>query len=446
MTLDRVLAGGVLLLITWLPLPLGSNTAWSTAVFVGAIGLLVALWGGSLIVDPQSHRCRTLKTGAPMIALLALIQIWVALQWGLGITTNEGATITAFALGLAYLGLFILVLGLFRTRRRVTTLLAVLVIAGVLQAFFGAFLVLADFEWTQALQGRSRVVSGTFVNRNHAAGFLAMMICCGIGLLLALRDDRTFRWHHFAALLIGPKAWIRLSLIIMVIALVMTQSRMGNVAFFSSLLLVGLLFTALTPTNRIRNTLVLVSILVIDALIISQWFGLEELQSRLVETRFQDEVVEGVVVRRENVTRDDIVIYALPQLKERPWRGFGAGTFETSFQRFPGPDVSRRWDHAHNDYLQIAVEFGLVGFLLFGGFVSMALWQGVRAMAKSESRYRNGVGTGVTMGVVAILVHSISDFNLQIPANAALFITLCALTVLARSHRSSAQSTSSNNN
>lgn len=436
MKLESVLVGAVLLIIAWLPLPLGSNRPWSIGLFVGAIGLITLLWGWLLIKNTTQRRWKPVKAGAAMIAFLACIQLWVALQLVLGISTNPSVTIDYLARGLAYTGLFILLLGLFRTRQRVTLLLSVLIITGVAQAFFGAFLVLADFEWVQSFQGRSRVVSGTFVNRNHAAGYLAMMLSCGIGLLLALRDDRIFRWHHFAGLLIGPKAWLRLSLIIMVIALVMTQSRMGNVAFFSSLLIVGALFTALTPVNRVRNILVLVSILAIDALIVSQWFGLEELQSRLVETRFQDEVVEGVVVRRENVIRDNIVSYAIPQFKERPWLGYGAGTFETSFQRFPGSDVTRRWDHAHNDYLQIAIEFGLIGALLFAVFVLLALWHGVHAMAKSKSRYRGGVGTGATMGIVALLIHSSTDFNLQIPANAALFVTLCALTVLARTHRS----------
>lgn len=435
MTLERILAGSLLLVIAWLPLPVGSNRGWAIGLFVAAMGIILLLWGWLLLKDSSIRRWKTLKAGAVMIALLTSIQIWVAIQLAFGITTNPGATIEYLALGIAYLSLFILLLGLFRTRRRLTVLLSVLVITGVMQAFFGAFLVLADFEWAQALQGRSRVVSGTFINRNHAAGYLAMMLSCGIGLLLALRDERAFRWHHVAGLLIGPKAWIRLSLIIMVIALVMTQSRMGNVAFFSSLLAIGMLFTALTPTNRLRNVLILASILAIDALIISQWFGLEALQTRLADARFQDEVVEGDVVRRENIIRDNVLIYAIPQFKERPLLGYGAGTFETSFQRFPGSDVTRRWDHAHNDYLQIAIEFGLVGMVFFSVFTMLALWNGVKAIAMSKSRYRSGVGMGATMGIVALLIHSIADFNLQIPANAALFVTLCAVTVLAHTHR-----------
>lgn len=435
MRLDRLIAAGVLVLLAWLPLPLGSNRPWSASLFVLAVGVLVLLWGMVLLRDPNRRHWQSVRVAWPMIGLLALTQLWVGAQWALGLTTDVGETLAYWALGLAYLGLFVLVLGLFKTRKRLTILLGVLVVSGVAQAFYGAVLVLTDFEWLRIGPDSGRVVSGSFVNRNHMAGYLEMTLACAIGLLLALREDRVFRWHHLAALLIGPKAWLRLALVVMVIALVMTHSRMGNTAFFTSLLVVGGLFTLMTPTKRLRNALILVSVLVVDLLVISQWFGLEELQTRLANTQVEDQVVDGEVVRRENVSRDDVAVYALPQFRERPVVGFGAGTFETSFQRFPGRDITGLFDHAHNDYLQFAIEFGVVGFLPLAGFVGLALWHGLRGMAQRESLYRSGLATGVVMGLVALLIHSATDFNLQIPANAAHFVVLCALAVLVRTHR-----------
>ena len=435
MTAERLLMAGVMGVLVWAPWPLGSNRAWSAALLVVLVGLLLLAWGLLLLRDRDRGHWAPLRMAAPMLGLLLLAQLWVGVQLFTGWTTDPGASTEALALGLGYSGLFVLVVGLFKTRRRITLLLGVLLGAAVLQAFYASALVLVGLDWLPFGPGSTRVASGAYINRNHLAGFLAMSLGLGIALLLALREDREFRWYHIAGLLIGPKAWVRLALVILVIALVMTQSRMGNTAFFTSLVLVGALFVALTPRNRLRNGAVLVSVLVIDALVISQWFGLEELQQRIADTRFQDEVVDDQIVRRENVTRDNIVLYAWPQFLERPVVGFGAGGFDASFQRFPGEDITRRWNHAHNDYLEFAIEYGVVGLVPLIGFVLLALWHALRAMAAHQSLYRSGLATGVMMGLVALLIHGVTDFNLQIPANAALFVVLAALAPLARSHR-----------
>jgi O-antigen ligase len=442
--LERWVVAGVLALLVWLPLPLASNRPWSSALLVAAVGGLLVLWGANLAIGGERRSRRALTAAWPMVALLAAAQAWVGVQYLVGLTVDTGATLHALALGLAYSGLFILVTGVFCTRKRLTWLLGVLLVSGTLQAFYGAFLVLTDLEWLPFDSGSRQVVTGSYINRNHLAGYLAMVLSAGIGLMLALRSDRGFRWHHLPGLLIGPKAWIRLALIIMVIALVMTRSRMGNTAFFTSLLVMGGLFTLATPTHRIRNALILSSVLVIDLLVITQWFGLDELRERLADTRFTDEVAvvaddrggeRTVVVGRENVIRDDILVYALPQLAERPLAGFGAGSFESSFQRFPGRDVTRRYDHTHNDFVELTIGRGLIGVAPLAAFVLIAFGFALRPIMRRQSGYRSGVGLGSAMGLLALMIHSTADFNLQIPANAATFITLCAIAVLADQHR-----------
>jgi peptidoglycan/LPS O-acetylase OafA/YrhL len=68
--------------------------------------------------------------------------------------------------------------------------------------------------------------------------------------------------------------------------------------------------------------------------------------------------------------------------------------------------------------------------------VLLALWQALRELWRRQSTYRSGVGFGAAMGLMALLVHSSTDFNLQIPANAATFVVLGAIAVLAGHHRS----------
>lgn len=427
----------MLALLVWMPLPLGSNRDWAVGVlvtWVGVIGLgwVVLQWRQ----EPPAPRNPAWHPALGMALLLGCSQAWVAVQWLGGLTADVGATFQYLTLGLSYSLLFVLVVALFRTRRRLTLLLAVIVASGTLQAFYGAFMTLSGFEWLVVERKTSYLgdATGTFVNRNHLAGYLEITLACGIGLLLALRDGRPFDWRSGLKLLLGPKARLRLALVIMVIALVMTHSRGGNIGFFVGLMVAATLFVVRNRENRLRNVAILLSIVLIDVLVISQYFGLERLKDRLVETRLSDVVVDGQVVATANELRDDVVRQAIPLLLERPWAGQGAGSFEAVFPRFPDHTIPLHFDHAHNDYLQFGVEFGVLGSLPLALFAALALWHALRALWRRESAYRSGVGFGAAMGIVALAVHSATDFNLQIPANAASFVVLCAIAVLADKH------------
>ncbi|AOE83175.1 O-antigen ligase family protein [Pseudomonas sp. TCU-HL1] len=436
--LERFLLCATLFLLVWLPLPLGSNRDWSMGLFVCLMGGVGSLWAvGQLRGAPaQGLHSKAVKLGLPMLGLLLLSQAWVALQWLAGLSVDSGSTFQYLVLGLSYCLLFVLVLSQFNTRKRLNLLLVTLIASGTLQAFHGAFMTLSGVEWLLAGPKTSYLgdATGTFVNRNHLAGYLEMTLACGIGLLLALRDGRPFNLINLLELLMGPKARLRLALVVMVIALVMTHSRMGNTAFFASLLMVGTLFVLLEKKHRLRNGLILASIILIDVLVISQYFGLEKLKDRVLNTRLNDVVVNGEVVQQANEVRDDVFNYAIPLLQERPLLGQGAGSFEAVYPKYPGEDIRIHFDHAHNDYIQFAIEFGLLGSLPLAAFVLMALWHALRALWRRESVYRSGVGFGAAMGIIALLIHSSTDFNLQIPANAATLVVLCAIAILANSH------------
>lgn len=435
--LERPLVAAILFTLIWLPLPLGSNRLWANGLLMLLIGAIGAGWA---ILQwrnrHQGHMHHSLKAALPLLGLLLLAQAWVAVQWLAGLSVDNGETFTYLLLGLAYSLLFLLIVSLFHNRERLTLLLATLVVSGTLQAFWGAFNTLSGLEWLLVGPKVHYLgdATGTFVNRNHLAGYLEMTLACGIGLLMALRDGRPFSWVNLLELLLGPKARLRLALVVMVIALVMSHSRMGNTAFFASLLLAGGLFVLIEKEHRLRNSLILASLILIDVLVISQYFGLERLKDRLLSTQLQDVVVNGEVVQQANEVRDDVYGYAIPLLLERPLVGQGAGTFEAVFPKYPGEDIRLHFDHAHNDYLQFAIEFGLLGTLPLAAFVLLALWHALRAMWKRESVYRSGVGLGAAMGIIALLIHSSTDFNLQMPANAATYVVVCAIAVLAGSH------------
>ncbi len=449
--LERTLVAFTLLILVGLPLPVGSNRTWAIGLFTLLIGAATVFWaiGQWRGVFKQS---RALKPALPMLAMLLFTQLWVALQWQAGLTMDTGATAQALIMGVGYTLLFLLVISLFYTRKRLSLLLGTLVVSGTLQAFYGSFMTLTGYEGLLGTVSRS--VSGTFINRNSMAGYMGLCLAAGIGLLLALRDTSSFSWVKIVELLMGPKARLRLALVIMVIALVMTHSRGGNVSFFVGLMLVGGIFVLRSKENRMRNILILASVVLIDVLVISQYFGLERLKDRVMSTQLMDKVVSsevvtsavvnGEVVRSTEVLtevvqksseiRGDVFMYALPLVQDKPIIGQGAGSFEAVFPQYAGEDIRLHFDLAHNDYIQFAIEYGAIGFVPLALFVLMALYWAFKALWQQQSLYRGGVGFGAAMGIITMLSHATVDFNLQIPANAATFVVLCAVAVLANHH------------
>jgi hypothetical protein len=134
--------------------------------------------------------------------------------------------------------------------------------------------------------------TGTFINRNHLAGYLNLCLAAGIGLMIAkLGGEATHTWRQWlrsvTRLLLGEKARLRIYLIIMVIALVLTRSRMGNTAFFAGTLIVGTLGLLLMRNAPRSTMLFLASVIALDLLIVGTWFGVDQVAQRISKPRSQ---------------------------------------------------------------------------------------------------------------------------------------------------------------
>ncbi|WP_198265041.1 O-antigen ligase family protein [sulfur-oxidizing endosymbiont of Gigantopelta aegis] len=165
-----------------------------------------------------------------------------------------------------------------------------------------------------------------------------------------------------------------------------------------------------------RSVVVLfVSLLVIDVFIVGAWFGIDNVAQRLENTSASKE------------TRDEVVRDTITMIKDYPLTGTGGGTYDISFLRYRGDDISGFYNHAHNDYVQFMAEYGLVGMTLLSLLVLSCLFSALFAMRKRNHRLLKGMAFSSAMGILALLIHSMVDFNLQIPANAALFVVLLAV-------------------
>jgi len=439
-----------LALLVWAPFPLGSNRAWAWTLLEAGLFLAAALWTVGWM-QRRNGSLAVVRAAWPAFVLLGAWLAYLALHWtplpaglvrmlspqaaavhALAAPYSEGAWITlsidpnaSFVFWLkscAYAIAFFLTLALAHTRERARLIAIVLVLSGLVQAVYGGLLHLSgsDLELFGTRIPHGSQASGGFVNRNHLAGFLEITLALGIGLMVgSLRETgrRSWRqfWRDMAALALSPKAPLRLALVAMVIALVMTRSRMGNTAFFASLLIAGGVALALSR-HATRSTVILIaSLIAIDILVIGSWFGVEKTMQRIEQTTVRD--VED---------REEPSAYALEMVRDYPLFGAGPGTFYTAFTRYRGPDIRAFFDQAHNDYMQFLVETGALGAALAGSLALMALVLAVLALSRRRDPLARGFAFAVLMGVSSIAIHSTVDFNLQIPANALAFMVLLA--------------------
>lgn len=439
-------------LLLWMPVPLGSDRPWSWSLLEVSVFALLAAWLAAWVCDavriPDVVRAAW-PAGVVLLAWIALQGLsfvpmprgWVqilspeasrvqALTDVLGsprelmtLSIDPHASAVSFLKTLAYSGVFLLALLLVNRRARILMLVRMLVYGALIMSVYAVLVHLADvhLDWFGYPLSYGDSATGTYVNRNHFAGYLEIMLALGIGLLIAgLSDRKADTWTKFVRLtiewILSPKMILRLALCVLVIALTTTHSRMGNSAFFSSLLVAGGIGVVLSR-HATRNTVVLLaSLITIDLFIVGSWFGVEKLAQRLEQTTTQD--VAG---------REEPAAYTIPLIKDYAIFGSGPGSFYVAFPRYRSETVVGFYDQTHNDYAQFAAESGILGLLLMGLFVSTALGAALKTQWKRRDPLMRGISFSCVMGVTSILIHSWVDFNLQIPANACLFMVLLAL-------------------
>lgn len=425
-------------LIVWAPLPLGSNRPWSWAV--------LALWVFALALGWLAGRIRgrypypaIFRDARPVLwcAALWLIYVWLQLlplpigllelvspeaaRWHLAaaapqslaaapLTLDRYATLEAACKSTAYIAFFALSLALLCERARIRQAAYALIASGVLQALYGAL---------YRFQNLEHVAAGTFANRDHYATYLVMCLSVGIGVLIATLSGARYRsWVLFfrdaIQWMITPKMALRLGLVVMVIALVLSRSRMGNISFFASLMGAGAIGLLLAKRATRSMVILLASLVAVDVFLVGTYFGTQRVIERIAQTDMQTE------------DRGEVAVWTLNMWKDYPVFGSGLGSFPVVYPRYAGQKAYWTYTHAHNDYLEFGAETGAVGLALLASIVLLSLAAALRAQYLRRDPLMRGLSFAAIMGIGSLLVHSFVDFSLQIPANALTFMLLLA--------------------
>src|SRR6185369_7289044 len=208
---------------------------------------------------------------------------------------------------------------------------------------------------------------------------------------------------------------------LMGIALILSGSRGGFVAMLAGLIVV----VVLTRRSRGKKQIIMKAALA-AALLLVVIGGAVVVGGESSLTRF----VESAQSKDISTNRFYIWNVTVKVIGANMPFGAGLGAFGVAFTNLDTNSGLERVEQAHNDYLQVASDAGLIGIGIGGLFLYLFFKVGLRNV-RTEHRYRRGVVIGSFAGCVAVLVHSLFDFVLHTSAISLLFLVLLALVVTA---------------
>ncbi len=267
--------------------------------------------------------------------------------------------------------------------------------------------------YTPGTEGLAR---GTYVNRNHFAGLLGMALPFAVMYAVAvLRRNRTPH-HSPARPALIACATLGLAALILV-GIIHSLSRMGFIAALVSLFVMGAL--ALGAGQRAWRRWVPVSVVAAVVVIGFLYLPPNELIQRFGELAASEDVSAA--------TRAQIWRESLRLVKAFPVFGCGLGGYHSAFFRYKEVAPAQTVDFAHNDYLQYLAELGVAGFALAVAGVAAVWASALRAASAHAEADGRALAVACAGALTAILMHSLTDFNLYIPANAALLAWIAGI-------------------
>jgi O-antigen ligase len=198
-------------------------------------------------------------------------------------------------------------------------------------------------------------------------------------------------------------------------ALFLSASRGGMVA---TMVASGLVMALVFLRRHGSHQLAAIAALVILSAALVGWLGIGQALDRFSSLR-RLEVTEG---RRSEMLHDSWRIFM-----DHPVSGVGLGSLRAVFPEYETLYDGNVVEHAHNDYVEVLAETGIVGGLCGASFFLLLLWGSWSRLAVAAESFELAYHIGAVGACTALLVHSLVDFNLHIPSNALVFLLQCAL-------------------
>lgn len=413
----------ICILIAFTPLARGAVHPWATTlmqicVLIAAILLILE----SLKADTQLIPKTPLNL--PLAALILLA--------GISTLTSSHKPLAweGFLLLLTYIAVYFIIQSSTRTREHQRTLVYVIIGTALFLSIFGLFkrFGLNPFPFWEYgdLKYNPDWLSSTYGNHNHIAGFIEMAL--PFLLVLFLTRSRSLSMIFILIYLV----------LILLTVQALTLSRGGWISTIGAIVFMMMVLLSQRRFSRKRLILALAgTTLVISAFILAS----TPIVERVMTLTEKDESASME-------SRIKAWSGTMELIKDYPYFGTGPGTYAAAFPKYQPPGLGYLFRNVHNDYLHFTADTGVL-------IIPAMLWilfaffrKGFKNMSDA-SRQTRGFSLAALAALVAILIHSISDFNLHIPANALLFVVIAGMVTLQtalQGERSTSPSASHNPN
>lgn len=439
-------------LLVWAPIPLGSNRPWAWALLAVWVAVLLAVQAAGQLLAPAAR-----QRGVPWVvpaAVLTTVPVWgwallqtlpattlgwlapnpfwvpVEAQGGLEglaplVGLDAAAGQDALMRLLTYAGIFWVVLGLAQDGARARLLLRVVLIATVACAVYGLVVQLGGWQVIGWLDKVDYVddATGTFINRNNFATYvnIGLMVCLALLAEPFLEARGLADVKRIAAQavehLLDQKSLLLLGLCVLAMAALQSHSRGGLLSAGIAVIFVVLLLFLVTRPRPLIVACVVAATVAVGAGLLSSSGEVTLERLGQVDANYDLEVAGRLTFWQ----------VSLDMVADRPWQGYGYGSFESAFAQHRDERFDGVVDKAHNTYIEHLVELGIpatvalyLGPVLLFGYCVRGLF----------ARQRNQVfGLAAAGATVLVALHSLVDFSLQIPAVAVTFAAVLAIGV-----------------
>lgn len=434
---------GMFIFLLLLAIPIISTIAygavdpWAMSLLAVAVAIIILLW----VRDAWQTGELRFSSNAIQLPVIGLIVVGLVQLLPLGSAGEASELLSApvsntltldpyatrfFVVRLAVnLVFFAAALTFINSRPRLQKTVVTIIVFGAAMAFFGILQRLANPEAIYGLRPTPQAIPfGPFVNQHHFAGFMEMTSGLALGLLFGMPAAR------------DKKLLLAMAAIVMGMALIFTGSRGGLISFAGVVAFAAIASFFLGAREKKksgelhqgegpRRTLLLATggaSVIILAAVAAVFFGggdsfirgtgLSENQADISSGRFHFWSV-GVQI-----------------FKERPLLGAGLDAFGVAFSEFDTRNGQFRVENAHNDYLQILADAGIIGFACVLAFILLLFRKSLRNVVSATDGFCRAASIGALSGCFGILVHSFFDFPLRTTSNGFFFLLLAVIAMM----------------
>jgi len=461
---DVVIEWLLVALLAFMPLAFGVVHAWSEEVVIAISGIIVVCFLLKLIYYPHPRIIWTWAyVPVGLFLLVASLQLVPLPASFISIISPNTATLKTELLGdlpnadrllgwmtlsfypnatrhdlrlvLAVAGVFVVVLNVFRHPDQVKRLLTAVAVIGCIiavvtlaQNLFGN----GKIYWFISNR-HSRGYSGPFINHSNYGQFMNLSIGAALGLLIVKLHEGFIGkkitppvvFEYLSSKSAKP-LWLLMAAIGLGAATVFASLTRGGIVS----MLIALTFTTLLFTSRrsMRGYGWIMVVIALIAFACVLYVGFDAVYDRLAAIRDIHEAGAGRLQMLEDIM---VAWFRFPIL------GTGLGTHSVVYPMFDRSTITALAAHAENEYAQTAEEMGLVGLVLLIIF-GIIIWSNYVRNIRGTNLPICSAVYGLGFGILAILIHSLSDFGQHLPANACLSVIFCALLIgLARQDKDS---------